>query len=174
MENFEKADFVSTKDVLSKIIAVRGKRVLLDRDLAELYDVSTKALNQAVRRNIVRFPDDFMFQLTDRERTELVTNCDRFLLLRHSTSNPTVFTEQGVAMLSSVLKSERAVLVNIQIMRAFVSLRRDAGMFVVLKRKIESMERRYDAQFSMVFSAIKELLDVPEKPKKRIGFHSDT
>jgi len=105
--------------IATKIFIFRGKSVMLDRDLADLYNVTTKVLNQAVKRNIKRFPMDFMFQLTQKEKLELVTICDRFRSLKHSTTEPYAFTEQGVAMLSSVLNSERAILVNIQIMRAF-------------------------------------------------------
>jgi hypothetical protein len=115
---------VPTDTIVTKIVKVRGEKVLLDRDLAELYGVTTKVLNQAVKRNARRFPSDFMFRLTREERDELVTNCDRFQPLKHSTATPHAFTEQGVAMLSSVLNSERAIEVNILIMRAFVRLRR--------------------------------------------------
>lgn len=158
----------------SRIFQVRGRKVMLDRDLARLYGVSTKAMNQAVRRNPKRFPEDFMIILTIVERKELVTNCDRFDTLKHSTSPPHAFTEQGVAMLSSVLNSERAVLVNIQIMRAFVNLRRIALTYTGLKRKIDDMEKKYDAQFSVVFEAMRQLIEPPaEPPKRKIGFHHD-
>lgn len=109
--------------IQDKIILLRGKQIMVDRDLAELYGIETKVLNQAVKRNIERFPEDFMFTLDELEKTELVTNCDRFKVLKHSSTLPHAFTEQGVAMLSSVLKSQTAVEVNIQIMRAFVSMR---------------------------------------------------
>lgn len=109
--------------IQDKIILLRGKQIMIDRDLAELYGIETKVLNQAVKRNIERFPEDFMFTLDELEKTELVTNCDRFKVLKHSSTLPHAFTEQGVAMLSSVLKSHTAVEVNIQIMRAFISMR---------------------------------------------------
>lgn len=109
--------------IQDKIILLRGKQIMVDRDLAELYGIETKVLNQAVKRNIERFPEDFMFTLDELEKTELVTNCDRFKVLKHSSTLPHAFTEQGVAMLSSVLKSQTAVEVNIKIMRAFVSMR---------------------------------------------------
>ena len=114
---------LATKTIESKILTIRNKPVMIDRDLAELYGVETKALNQAVKRNIERFPDDFMFSLNETEKDELVTNCDRFETMKHSSTMPYAFTEQGVAMLSSVLKSQTAVEVNIQIMRAFVAMR---------------------------------------------------
>jgi hypothetical protein len=111
-------------NIENKILVIRGQQVMLDRDLAELYGVETKVLNQAVKRNIERFPEQFMFQLTKPEQTELVTNCDRFRTLKHSVSNSYVFTEQGVAMLASVLKSPTAVQISIKIMEAFVAMRR--------------------------------------------------
>lgn len=155
----------------SRIYYVRGKRVMIDVDLAELYMVSTKVLNQAVRRNVKRFPEDFMFQLAESEKKEVVTNCDHLNKLKFSPYLPLAFTEQGVAMLSSVLNSERAILVNIQIMRAFVNIKRIALTYVGLKRKIDEMEKKYDGQFAIVFQAIKELLKPPlEKPKRIIGF----
>ncbi len=162
---------IPSEVILPRILITRGKRVMLDRDLAELYGVATKVLNQAVKRNIRRFPMDFMFQLTKSEQLGLVTICDRFKSLKHSSSQSYAFTEQGVAMLSSVLNSERAIMVNIQIMRAFTQLRRMIFTNVNFRRKIDAMERKYDKQFAIVFQAIKELLTPsPSKEKKRIGF----
>lgn len=117
-------EIIQTEDIKSKIFTLRSVQIMLDRDLAELYIVETKALNQAVKRNIERFPAEFMFQLDDSEKFELVTNCYRFRNLKHSTSNPYAFTEQGVAMLSAILKSETAIKVSVQIINAFVSMRR--------------------------------------------------
>ena len=157
----------------NKIFQIRGKKVMLDRDLAMLYGVPTKVLNQAVKRNIRRFPEDFMLQLTEIEKKEVVTNCDHLASLKFSPQLPYAFTEQGVAMLSSVLNSERAIMVNIQIMRAFVNLRKAAIHYTVLRRKIDDMEKKYDAQFNIVFVAIKKMLEPPqEQPKRKIGFHS--
>ena len=144
---------------------------MFDSDLAELYEVETKYLTRQVRRNSERFPSDFMFRL----------NQDEFLRCQNVTSEqgrggrrylPYVFTEQGVAMLSSVLHSKRAIQVNIQIMRAFTKIREMLQTHKELWRKIEEMEKKYDQQFSVVFKALKELLELPEKPKRRIGFHS--
>jgi len=142
---------------------------MIDWDLAELYGVETKVLKQAVRRNIKRFPNDFMFDLTKDEfenlRSQIVTSSwggARYL--------PMAFTEQGVAMLSTVLKSDRAIQVNIQIMRAFTQLRQMLSTHKDLKRKIESMEKKYDQQFQVVFEAIKQLLTEEDKSKKKIGF----
>jgi hypothetical protein len=143
---------------------------MLDRDLAFLYGVTTKRLNEQVKRNSKRFPEDFMFQLARDEKDELVAFCDRFKTLKHSTAMPYAFTEQGVAMLSGVLNSERAILVNIQIMRAFTQLRRMLLTNRDLKRKIEEMERKYNKQFSIVFQAIKQLLEPPQKQRRIIGF----
>ncbi len=125
-----------------KIFLIRTKRVMIDRDLAELYHVPTKRLNEQVRRNLRRFPFDFMFRLTLRERLELVAKCDRFMTLKHSSTLPYAFTEQGVAMLSSILNSERAIDVNIAIMRAFVKLRHALSVRHDLVIKVEHIEGR--------------------------------
>jgi hypothetical protein len=155
-----------------KILMIRGHRVILDRDLAVLYEVTTKALNQAVKRNLESFPGDFMFCLDAREKKEVVTNCDHLAAIKYSPQLPYAFTEQGVAMLSSVLKSKRARLVNIQIMRAFVRLRQLLNTHKELARKLEELEKKYDAQFKSVFDAIKALMEPPEgpEPKRITGF----
>jgi hypothetical protein len=162
---------VPIENITGKIYQVRGHNVILDRDLAELYEVETKVLKQAVRRNIDRFPSDFMFELTDTEfknwRSQFVTSKGDRMGLRYK---PMVFTEQGVAMLSSVLRSKRAIRVNIQIMRAFIKLRQMYISHKDLKRKIAAMERKYDEQFQIVFEAIKQLIEEDEKPKKKIGY----
>ena len=159
------------ENLASLVLAIRGEKVLLDADLAELYGVATKVLNQAVKRNLDRFPVDFMFQLTleewERMRSQIVTSSRR----KH-TAVPYAFTEQGIAMLSSVLRSQRAVEVNIAIMRTFVQLRRLMDSNRDLARRIEAMETRYDEQFSQVFEAIKQLIaeDKTRKAKPPIGF----
>ena len=158
--------------ITPKIFIIRAKRVMLDKDLAELYRVKTKRLNEQVKRNKKRFPEDFMLQLTDKEKKELVANCDQLKALKYSYQLPYAFTEQGVAMLSSVLNSERAIQVNIQIMRAFVQLRSMLLANVELRRKVEEMEKKYDKQFTVVFKVIKQLLEPPKKLKKGIGFHA--
>jgi hypothetical protein len=154
-----------------KIYLIRGQKVLLDRDLAELYRVETKVLKQAVKRNIKRFPDDFMFELSKTEfthwRSQFVTSKSDKIGLRYS---PMAFTEQGVAMLSSVLNSERAIEVNIQIMRAFVKLRQMLSSHADLARKLEALEKKYDTQFRVVFDAIRALMAETKKPKRKIGF----
>ena len=121
----------------NRIFTIRGQKVMIDRDLAELYEVKTMVLNQAVKRNKSRFPDDFMFKLTRDELNELITNCDRFQTLKHSPTTPNVFTEQGVSMLSSVLNSDRAISINIEIIRAFVRLRQYALIQNSTSREID-------------------------------------
>ncbi len=152
------------------ILLIRGQKVILDRDLAALYGVETRILNQAVKRNSARFPEDFMFQLT-REKAENPRS--QFVILKPGKNVkylPFAFTEQGVAMLSSVLHSERAVRVNIEIMRAFVQLRQLLSSHADLARKLAALEKKYDAQFKVVFDAIRELMAPPSAPKRRIGF----
>jgi hypothetical protein len=167
-------DLVPMERIENRILQVRGKKIMLDSDIAKLYEVPTKVLNQAVKRNIKRFPEDFMFRLTTKEKEELVTNCDHLKPLKFSSQMPYAFTEQGVAMLSSVLNSERAIMVNIQIMRAFVSLKREILTYTALKRKIESMEKKYDVHFKVVFDTIRRLMAPPSDEKKpRIGFHKE-
>ena len=167
------AELISIEVITSKIFVIRGKKVLLDRDLAQLYEVTTRRLNEQVKRNIKRFPEDFMLRLTKSEKDELVAICDRFNSMKHSTTLPYVFTEQGIAMLSGVLNSNRAIMVNIQIMRAFTQLRRIFLTNKDLRHKIEKMEEKYDKQFAIVFKAIKQLLEPPSvKPKPPIGFHN--
>ena len=156
--------------VENRILTIRGHRVMLDADLAELYGVPTKRLNEAVRRNAARFPEDFMFQLTADEAETLRS--------QFATSNgrggrryiPYVFTELGVAMLSSVLNSERAVQVNIAIMRAFVRLRELAASQKDVLRRLDEMEGKYDRQFKVVFDAIRGLMEPPKLPRRRIGY----
>jgi phage regulator Rha-like protein len=169
-------DIVLQQEVIEgKIYMIRGHKVMLDSDLAELYDVQNKVLLQAVKRNIKRFPADFMFQLKNQElaalRSQIVT------LKRgrgqHRKYPPYVFTEQGVAMLSSVLNSERAIQVNIAIMRAFVKLREMLSAHKDLSRKLEQMEKKYDAQFKIVFDAIHQLMQPHQKQKRKIGFERE-
>lgn len=165
-------EIVPIEKIENRIFQIRGKKVMLDKDLAILYRVETRVLIQSVKRNIKRFPGDFMLQLTKEEvsvwRSQIVISKNwgrrRYL--------PYAFTQEGVSMLSSILNSERAIMVNIQIMRAFVCMRRIALTYTGLKRKIDYMEKKYDSQFSMVFDAIRKLLEPPpEKPKPKIGFH---
>ena len=160
---------VPVEMIEKKILLIRGHKVMLDSDLAVLYGVTTKRLNEQVRRNLRRFPSDFMFQLTSDEAESLRSQSAtskrggrRYL--------PYVFTEQGVAMLSSVINSKRAIEVNILIMRAFVKLREMLATHKDLAKKLEEMEKKYDEQFKVVFEAIYELMKPPEPKKKQIGF----
>ena len=168
----EKPRAMAPESRIARHIAfVRGHKVILDRDLAVLYGVSTKQLNQQVLRNGERFPSDFMFQLTPEEAESLRS--------QFATSNmewggrrslPYAFTEQGVAMLSGVLKSRRAVLVNVEIMRTFVKLRQILSTHAELARKLEELEKRYDSQFRVVFDAIRELMSVEPGENRPVGF----
>jgi len=152
---------------------IRGQKVMLDNDLAALYQVSTKRLNEQVKRNLKRFPDDFMIRLTEEENNSLRSHFATLKRGQHKKYLPYAFTEQGVAMLSSILNSERAIQVNIAIMRAFIKLREIMATHKDLARKIDEMERKYDHQFKVVFDAIRQFLIPPEKPKKRIGFYKE-
>ena len=165
---------IPTERIEHTILLFRGQRVILDRDLAELYGVPTKSLNQAVRRNLSRFPDDFMFQLTDEEfedwRSQSVaSNSTSQKKIRY---RPLAFTEHGIAMLSSVLNSDRAIAVNIEIMRTFVRLRQWLTSNKDLAKRLDELEMKYDRQFKSVFDAIRQLMSPPTAtPKKgRIGF----
>jgi len=160
---------IPSERIISRIFLIRGKKVMIDRDLAELYEVGTKALNLAVKRNIDRFPPDFMFQLSEKEFKNLRSQIE--------TSSwggrrypPYAFTEQGVAMLSSVLNSKRAIQVNIQIIRTFTQLRELLATNKELRIKIENMEKKYDAKLRQVFDVLKQLLMQESKPKGQIGF----
>lgn len=160
---------IPIEQIESIIILIRGQKVILDRYLAQLYGVTTGNFNKAVTRNIDRFPPDFIFQLTNEEFSDL-----KFHFGTSSWGGtrklPRAFTEQGVAMLSSVLRSKRAVQVNIEIMRAFVRLRQMVSTYKRLEKRLDALEERYDGQFKIVFEAIRALMNDPEKPKKPIGF----
>ena len=165
------SNIVTTEQIERQILLYRGQKVLLDVHLAALYGVTTKRLNEQVRRNHSRFPGDFMFQLTLDEvealRSQIATSKGGRGGRRYA---PYVFTEQGVAMLSTVLNSERAIQVNIEIMRAFVRLRQLLASNDRLARKLEALEKKYDAQFKVVFDAIRQLMAPPEPKKRKIGF----
>jgi hypothetical protein len=175
----EDRSLIPIERIEQSILLIRGHKVMLDRDLAYLYGVTTKVLNQAVKRHQDRFPEDFMFQLTMEEariwwtevrggglRSQIVT----LKRGQHIKYRPYAFTEHGILMLSSVLNSERAIKVNIEIMRAFVRLRRMLASHADLARKLQALEKKYDAQFKVVFDAIRELMKPPESKKRPIGF----
>lgn len=163
--------------IQNKIFYIRGKKVMLDFDLAELYEVKTFVLNQAVKRNIERFPEDFMFRISEKDFAYLKSQN----VISSSTwggrrTLPYAFTEQGVAMLSSVLRSKHAIFVNIQIMRTFVQIREFLTTHTELARKIEELERKHndhDEKLQIVFQAIKQLIQAPDEPKSKIGFKTD-
>ena len=164
---------VPIESIVSRIVFLRGEKVLLDCDLAELYDVETKQLKRAVRRHINRFSEDFMFQLTKEEYRSLRSQFGTLKRGAHSKYPPMAFTEQGVAMLSSALNSDRAIEVNIAIMRAFVQLRKMIDSHAELSRKLSDLERKlgdHDEHIQTIFEAIHQLMAPPDKPKKKIGF----
>jgi hypothetical protein len=172
--------YITAESVEQRILSILGQKVMIDSDLAELYGVETKVLNQAVKRNSDRFPRDFMFQLTPDESEGLKEHLGSTALRSHIVTSkegrggrrylPMAFTEQGVAMLSSVLRSPRAVQVNIAIMQAFVKLRQILGSHRDLARRLDEMESKYDEHFKVVFDAIRQLMAPPAKPRRRIGF----
>jgi phage regulator Rha-like protein len=164
---------VPIEQIQQRIFLIRGQKVMLSAHLADLYGVQTRALNQAVRRNIARFPEDFVFRLTEQEASELVSQN----VIPHRKylggALPYAFTEQGVAMLSTVLRSERAIQMNVAIMRAFVKLREFLSTHRELAQKLNELERKiekHDAEIHAIFEAIRRLMQPPEKPKRQIGF----
>jgi hypothetical protein len=162
------ADFIARR-----ILLIRGRKVMIDADLAELYGVPTKALNQAVKRNAERFPDDFMFRLTEGERQEVVTNCDHLVRVKFSPSLPFAFTEHGALMLGNVLKSSRAVEVSLLDVRAFVQLREMLATHKEIAAKLDELERkvsRHDQALASVIDALRQLMRTPEPSGKPIGF----
>jgi hypothetical protein len=155
------------------ILLIRGEKVMLDADLAVLYGVTTKRLNEQVKRNRNRFPEDFMFQLDEREKAEVVANCDHLKKLKFSPNLPYAFTEHGAIMLATVLNSPIAVHASIQVVRTFVRLRKMIASNKELARKIEELEKKYDSHFKVVFEAIRELMTPPEPKRRRIGFRRE-
>ncbi len=155
------------------IFQIRGFKVMIDADLADLYGVLTKVLKQQVKRNIERFPEDFMFELSKEEKDELVTNCDRLKMLKHSSVNPLVFTEQGVAMLSSVLRSEKAIRVNIEIMRAFSRYRSFLRESEDLKNEIQQLDAKLNQAFRFLLDKLDALHQKTNEPRKAIGYKTD-
>ncbi len=167
----------------NRIFTIRGQKVMIDRDLAELYEVPTHRLNEAVKRNKKRFPNDFMFKLTRDELNELIANCDRFQTLKHSPTTPNAFTEQGVSMLSSVLNSDRAISINIEIIRAFVRLRQYALIQNSTSREIDELRKmlmlhientdkkfsEHDETINQIIRVLNNLIETPRQTKQ-IGF----
>ena len=164
---------VPAASIERKILLMRGHKVMLDTDLAEVYDVSTKVLNQAVKRNRGRFPDDFMFQLTKNEKEKVVTDCDHLNKLKFSPSLPNAFTEHGAIMVATVLNSPSAVRASIQVVRAFVRLREILSTNKELAQKFSQLERKiekHDDEMKLIFSAIRQLMSPKETKKQKIGF----
>ena len=161
---------LEAENITNHIYFVRGAKVMLDQDLSILYGVQTKALKQAVRRNIKRFPEDFMFELTKEEHESLRSQIVTLKRGQHSKYLPFAFTEQGIAMLSGVLTSDRAISVNLEIMRAFIHLRTMAFNVNKLAIKIEELEKKYNQNFAIVFEALKQLIKQESEPRKRVGF----
>jgi hypothetical protein len=162
---------VPAERIERSILLFRGEKVMLDADLASLYGVTTKRLNEQIRRNLARFPADFVFQLTAEEKAEVVANCDHLARLKYSSVLPYAFTEHGAIMAANVLSSERAVAASVMVVRAFVRLRQILSSHAELARQLKEMEKTYDAQFKQVFSAIRSLM-MPPPPRdgSRIGF----
>jgi len=158
------------EDIFKRILIIRGQRVMLDADLAELYGVMTGALNQAVKRNKQRFPIDFAFRLTAEEKEEVVTKCDNLSRLKFSPVLPLAFTEHGAIMAASVLNSKRAVETSVYVVRAFVRMREAVIEHQGLAARMDDLERKYDAQFRVVFEAIRALMEPPKPPGRQIGF----
>ncbi len=173
----EKKAIVPVGKIEQRILLIRGEKIIVDADLAEFYGVPTKRLNEQVKRNKARFPDDFMFQLSAEEKSEVVANCDHLLKLKYSKTLPYAFTEHGSIMAASVLNSQRAVEVSVYIVRAFVKIRRMIAENKEMSRKIVQIERHladHDEQIIELVKAIKQLLKPEPPPKKRrIGFHAD-
>lgn len=164
---------VPVERIEDRILTIRGHRVMVDADLAKVYGVTTRRLNEQVKRNIGRFPDDFLFRLTAGEKAELVAKCDQFNRQKHSTALPLVFAEHGAIMAASVLYSPRAIEASVYVVRAFVKMREALGAHRDLARKLEDLERKYashDAQIKAIFDAIRALMEPPKTAKRRIGF----
>jgi hypothetical protein len=173
MEGITNSSVIPDEIVMNKILILRGKRVMIDKDIAELYGVSTKRLNEQVKRNKKRFPEDFMFSLSQEEKDEVVANCDHLKNLKYSAALPFAFTEHGAVMLASVLNSDRAIEVNIQIVRIFTRLREMLLTNKDILLKLEILDKnilRHDEEIQIIFKALKGLLNPPREPRQRIGF----
>ena len=166
-------NLIPIERIENRIFLIRGQKVIVDRDLAELYGVETKYLNRQVKRNLERFPEEFMFQLSAKEKVELVTNCHRFETMKHSSVLPYAFTELGVAMLASVLKSKIAIKISIHIIKAFVKLRNFISTHKLLAEKIKILEGglgKHDIEIQGILNALRQLMEPEVKPKRKIGF----
>ena len=172
----ESTALVETYRIERSILLIRGKRFMLDADLAEIFGVSTKVLNQAVKRNRNRFPPDFMFRLTRREKEKVVTACDHLARLKFSSTLPYAFTEHGAIMVATILNSATAIAVSLQVVRTFVRFREILSSHVELARRLDELEERHDQQLTQIFAVLRELLEAPptaEAERKRIGFSGE-
>ena len=154
----------------NRILTIRGHRVMIDTDLAEVYGVPTKRLNEQVKRNAERFPEDFAFRLIMKEKMGLVAKCDRLSRLKHSTAHPLVFTEHGAIMAANVLNSQRAISASVYVVRVFVKMREVLATHKALVQRLDEMEGKVDRQFKVVFDAIRALMEPPKIPRRRIGY----
>ncbi|MCF8308089.1 MAG: ORF6N domain-containing protein [Bacteroidales bacterium] len=168
----ENKSIIPTERVYKAIIIIRGQKVMLDSDLAEIFGVTTSRLNEQVKRNKKRFPKDFMLQLTNGEKLEVIAICDHLEKLKYSNTNPYAFTEHGTIMLANVLNTDTAIQTSVLIVRAFVKLREILSTHKDLERKIHELESKYDKQFKMIFKAIRELMqeEEPDKNRPKIGY----
>ena len=156
--------------IQASILTIRNQKVMLDRDLAMLYGVETKRLNEQVKRNSSRFPIEFIFQLTREEKDEVVANCDHLQSLKFAKTNPYAFTEHGAIMLASILNSDVAISTSIAIVKAFIAMRKLAMEHESLGRRIDALEKKYDSTFASVFAALRKLIEVPSPVRRPIGF----
>jgi len=173
MEKINKEIALPDELIISKILIIRGHKVMIDRDLSELYGVTTKRLNEQVKRNMQRFPEDFMFQLTEEEKNEVVAKCDHLKALKFSSTLPYAFTEHGAVMLASVLNSETAIKMNVQSIRIFSKMREMHLTHKDILLKLESIEKQvanHDEKIKLIFEYLKELLHNPNPPRELIGF----
>ncbi len=173
MPTVKKQNIIPDEVIMNKIIILRGKKVMIDRDLAELYGVTTKRLNEQVKRNKKRFPEDFMFQLTEEEKAEVVANCDHLKVLKYSPNLPFAFTEHGAVMLASILNSETAIEVNIQVIRVFTKMREMVLTNKDILLQLEKIEKKltdHDEDIALIFKYLKQLLNPPQSPRRKIGF----
>ena len=173
MANLRKKGTIPDEIVMNKIIMIRSQKVMIDKDLAELYGVTTKRLNEQVKRNRKRFPEDFMFQLTEEEKEDVVANCDHLKSLKFSPNLPYAFTEHGAVMLASVLSSERAIEVNIQIVRVFTKMRELLLTHKDILLQLEKIEKKltgHDEDIQLIFQYFKQLLNPQQPPRRKIGF----
>ena len=161
---------VPLENIESRIFLIRGHKVMIDADLANIYGVTTKRLNEQIKRNRDRFPEDFMFQLTKEEKDEVVANCDHLKKLKYSPVLPNAFTEHGAIMIATILNSPVAVQASIHVVRAFVKLRQILASNKELSKRFNELEKKYDAQLKVVFDAIRQLMAPPEPKRRKIGF----